>query len=45
MFRSEKMKYFSVLFPRDNAYTILDKIGDLGIVDFEDQNDNLIFSQ
>jgi len=36
MFRSETIKYYSIVFPRDNSYKVLNKLGELGVVDFVD---------
>ena len=41
MFRSETMNYFHLIFARENAWDIVDKLGRLGIVDIEDNNKNI----
>ena len=51
MFRSETMSYYSMVFSRENSWEVLDRLGVLGIIDFEDlhtdvlENLKLNFSQ
>ena len=51
MFRSETMSYYSMVFSRDNSWEVLDRLGVLGIINFDDlhkdalENLKLNFSQ
>ena len=45
MFRSETMQYYDIIFSKDNAWEILDNLGQIGVVDFEDTHPHLMENQ
>lgn len=44
MFRSQTMLYYNILFSKENAVEVINELGNLGILDIEDNNGDVIDS-
>ena len=42
MFRSKTMNYYSILFSKENSHSILSELGQLGILEIEDMNVDIL---